>query len=233
MAAKSDALVASLSKNVHTAEMLIEMVRNYPVLYDKRHPKHKDSLLKDDLWRKIGSELGLTGMQAQAKFKNLKDTFTKHKNKIKDLMRSGAGAAEIPTVKWVHFEAMMSLVGPALEEPIASSVDDPGPTTSSSTGIAEEGQLEDDSYVAVVLDEPSETVESPPCATPANIEAERPRKVPRTAASDASSSQTVSHVDIAAECLNQLRAVKASQGSKENHDFPYFSVCRWQNSCAC
>ncbi|KAH6923087.1 hypothetical protein HPB50_021417 [Hyalomma asiaticum] len=61
MAAKSDALVASLSKNVHTAEMLIEMVRNYPVLYDKRHPKHKDSLLKDDLWRKIGSELELTG----------------------------------------------------------------------------------------------------------------------------------------------------------------------------
>lgn len=53
-------------------------------------------------------------------------------------------------------------------------------------------------------------------------EVSKPRKVPRTAASDASSLQTVSHVDIAAECLNQLRAVKASQGSKENHDFPYF-----------
>ncbi|KAH7938804.1 hypothetical protein HPB52_000439 [Rhipicephalus sanguineus] len=61
MAAKSDTLVPSQSKNIHIAELLIEMVRNYLVLYDKRHPKHKDSLLKDDLWNKIGNELGLTG----------------------------------------------------------------------------------------------------------------------------------------------------------------------------
>ncbi|KAH7947807.1 hypothetical protein HPB52_015944 [Rhipicephalus sanguineus] len=60
MAAKSDTLVPSQSKNIHIAELLIEMVRNYLVLYDKRHPKHKDSLLKDDLWNKIGNELGLT-----------------------------------------------------------------------------------------------------------------------------------------------------------------------------
>ncbi|XP_075734492.1 transcription factor Adf-1-like [Rhipicephalus microplus] len=79
--------------------MLIELVRNHPVLYDKRHPKHKDSLLKDDLWGEIGSELGMNGMQAHEKFKNLKDTFTKHKNKIKGSMKSGAGAADVPTVK--------------------------------------------------------------------------------------------------------------------------------------
>ena len=62
MAAKSDTLVTSQSKNIHIAEMLIEMVRNYLVLYDKCHPKHKDSLLKDYLWNKIGNELRLTGM---------------------------------------------------------------------------------------------------------------------------------------------------------------------------
>ena len=62
MAAKFDTLVTSQSKNIHVAEMLIEMVRNYLVLYDKRQPKQKDSLLKDDLWNKSGNELGLTGM---------------------------------------------------------------------------------------------------------------------------------------------------------------------------
>lgn len=57
-------------------------------------------------------------MQAHAKFKNLKDTFTKHKNKIKGSMKSGAGAADVHNVKWVHFEAMMSLMGPILKEPM-------------------------------------------------------------------------------------------------------------------
>ncbi|KAH7946662.1 hypothetical protein HPB52_003156 [Rhipicephalus sanguineus] len=60
MAAKSDTLVTSQSRNVHIVKLLIELVRNYLVLYDKPHPKHKDSLLKDDLWNKIGNELGLT-----------------------------------------------------------------------------------------------------------------------------------------------------------------------------
>ncbi|KAH7931644.1 hypothetical protein HPB52_025500 [Rhipicephalus sanguineus] len=65
MAAKSGTLVTSQSKNVHIVELLIEMVRNYLALYDKPHPKHKDSLLKDDLWNKIGNELGLTGIDAR------------------------------------------------------------------------------------------------------------------------------------------------------------------------
>lgn len=62
MAAESHARVMSQSsKSVATSEMLIELVRNYPVLFDKRHVKHKDNVLKDELWNKIGSELGLSG----------------------------------------------------------------------------------------------------------------------------------------------------------------------------
>ncbi|KAH7983783.1 hypothetical protein HPB52_014317 [Rhipicephalus sanguineus] len=67
MAPKSDTLVTSQSKNIHIEELLIEMVRNYLVLYDKRHPKHKDSLLKGDLWNKIGNELGLTELRLNIK----------------------------------------------------------------------------------------------------------------------------------------------------------------------
>lgn len=58
------------------------------------------------------------GIAAQNKFKNLKDTFNEHSNKIKDSMRSGAGAADVPTVKWAHFKSMMSLMGPVLKEPM-------------------------------------------------------------------------------------------------------------------
>nr|XP_054923121.1 uncharacterized protein LOC126524401 [Dermacentor andersoni] len=50
----------------------------------------------------------------------------------------------------------------------------------------------------------------------------RPRKIPRLSSTDSRSAQSVSHVDIASECLQQLRAVKSSQSSKEAHDLPYF-----------
>ncbi|XP_075530139.1 uncharacterized protein LOC142563470 [Dermacentor variabilis] len=106
---------SSKSAATSTSEMLIELVRNHPVLYDKRHLKHKDNVLKDDLWHKIGREWQLNlcmhvsikneifaGMAAQNKFKNLKDTFQKHRNKIKDSMRSGAGAADVPTHMHKH-----------------------------------------------------------------------------------------------------------------------------------
>ncbi|XP_037280495.2 uncharacterized protein LOC119173815 [Rhipicephalus microplus] len=185
MAAESNSLVMSQSSSVRVAEMLIELARNHPVLCDKRHPKHKDSLLKDDLWGKIGSELGMTGMQAHAKFKNLKDTFTKHKNKIKGSMNSGAGAADVPTVKWVHFKAMMSLMGPILKEPIistnvgfinpdrASGERSPAPASNSSSGNADEGQVDYNNYVTVILDEPLEQPASSSGVTPANPETDR------------------------------------------------------------
>lgn len=37
-----------------------------------------------------------------------------------------------------------------------------------------------------------------------------------------SSAPPVSHVDIATECLSQLRAVRTSQSTRECHDLPYF-----------
>ncbi|XP_075746645.1 uncharacterized protein LOC119167535 [Rhipicephalus microplus] len=104
-----------------------------------------------------------SGMQAYAKFKNLKDTFTKHKNRIKGSIESDAGAGDVPNVKWVHFEAMMSMMGPILKEPIIST----------------------------------------------NVGFINPDR----------SSKTLCYVDIASECLHQLRAIKAAQ---EQHDLPYF-----------
>lgn len=47
--------------NVRLAEILLELVSNYPVLYDQGLHKYKESLLKDDLCNKIGNEQRLTG----------------------------------------------------------------------------------------------------------------------------------------------------------------------------
>lgn len=42
--------------------MLIEEVRHYQELYDMTHKKYSDNIHKDNVWRKIGSELKTTGI---------------------------------------------------------------------------------------------------------------------------------------------------------------------------
>ncbi|KAL3223260.1 hypothetical protein MRX96_027671 [Rhipicephalus microplus] len=149
----------------------------------------------------------MTGMQAYAKFKNQKDTFTKHKNRIKGSIESDAGAGDVPNVKWVHFEAMMSMMGPIHKEPIVS------------TNV---GFINPDRYVAVILDEPLDKPASSSGATPANTETDRSDSAEgeqNTRKQAERSSKTLCYVDIASECLHQLRAIKAAQ---EQHDLPYF-----------
>ncbi|KAH7941668.1 hypothetical protein HPB49_015920 [Dermacentor silvarum] len=104
---------------VFCAELLLDAIKQYPVLYDKSLPRYKEVEYKKELWMKIAADLGVTATTCQTKFKNLKDTFTKLKTKIKDKSKSGAGAKDIPSVKWKHFEAMLPIMEKVYEEPMA------------------------------------------------------------------------------------------------------------------
>lgn len=42
-------------------ELLIELVRNHPVLYDLSQLKYMDCNFKQDVWNKIGEEIKLDG----------------------------------------------------------------------------------------------------------------------------------------------------------------------------
>lgn len=42
-------------------EKLIELVRNYPVLYDLSNPKYMDTNFKNNIWTKVGEEMKTTG----------------------------------------------------------------------------------------------------------------------------------------------------------------------------
>lgn len=42
-------------------EKLIELVREYPVLYDLSHPKYMDTDHKNCIWNKFVEEIGTTG----------------------------------------------------------------------------------------------------------------------------------------------------------------------------
>lgn len=50
-------------------ETLIEFVRQHEPIYKFRHPKYKDTELKNRLWEEIGRKLNRSGKQKAAKTK--------------------------------------------------------------------------------------------------------------------------------------------------------------------
>ena len=56
---------------------LIELVREYPVLYDTAHPDHLNSSITDVLWEEIANNLGVDGK----KFINMQNKYLKICNK--------------------------------------------------------------------------------------------------------------------------------------------------------
>ncbi|XP_070385034.1 uncharacterized protein [Dermacentor albipictus] len=102
-----------------SVELLLDIIKQYPVLYDKGHSRYKEADYKKEIWKKISQDLGVTDGIFQANFKTLKDNFTKTKTKRRDKMKSGAGAKDVPTVKCKHFEAMIPIMEKVYEEHIS------------------------------------------------------------------------------------------------------------------
>ncbi|KAK7863912.1 hypothetical protein R5R35_014480 [Gryllus longicercus] len=59
------------------AEILIELVKRFPILYDFSHEDHKNSWKKNKIWDEIGKEINESGEEAKKKWKNLRDAFAK------------------------------------------------------------------------------------------------------------------------------------------------------------
>ncbi|XP_077511956.1 uncharacterized protein LOC144122840 [Amblyomma americanum] len=86
-------------------EQFLETVRVFPFLYDKTHPEYKDKDAKMNRWAIIGRTFDLTGPQAAAKFKNVKDRWLKIVSASEGSRKSGAGgeAGKVHT-KWTLFD---------------------------------------------------------------------------------------------------------------------------------
>ncbi|KAM7290177.1 uncharacterized protein ISCGN_026843 [Ixodes scapularis] len=120
------------------AEALINAVKDYAFLYDKRHPDHKDRDKKLQAWTEIGSIFGMAGLECQKKFKNLKDVYYRTKAAVKGKSKSGAGLADIPTVKWAHFEEMAGIVEPFSQSAVVYCSLQHEEKSSSSTSTSEQ-----------------------------------------------------------------------------------------------
>ncbi|XP_070384990.1 uncharacterized protein [Dermacentor albipictus] len=93
-------------------EQFLETVRLFPFLYGKTHPEYKDRDAKMNRWAIIGRTYDLTGPQAAAKFKDVKDRWLKIVSASEGARKSGAGG-EVGKVhtKWTLFDIVDGMLG--------------------------------------------------------------------------------------------------------------------------
>ena len=84
------------------AEALIDLVRQYPTLWDKQDIMYKDSSYKEAKWKEIVEILHLNKEEVIRKWKSLRDTYVRHKN---NESKSGDGLSQCKP-KWKYYDIM-------------------------------------------------------------------------------------------------------------------------------
>ena len=84
---------------------MINLVCQYPTLWDKQNTKYRDSNYKDVRWREIAEILGVPKDDAIKEWKSLRDTYVRQKS-IK--VKSGAGLSD-SRPQWKYYIIMSFL----------------------------------------------------------------------------------------------------------------------------
>ena len=83
-------------------EALIDLVHQYPALWDKQDMMYKDSSYKEAKWKEIVEILHLNKEEVIRKWKSLRDTYVRHKN---NKSKSGDGLSQCKP-KWKYYDIM-------------------------------------------------------------------------------------------------------------------------------
>ena len=83
-------------------EALINLVQQYPTLWDKQDMMYKDSSYKEAKWKEIAEILHLNKEEVIRKWKSLRDTYVRHKN---NKSKSGDGLSQCKP-KWKYYDIM-------------------------------------------------------------------------------------------------------------------------------
>ncbi|CAG2222750.1 unnamed protein product [Mytilus edulis] len=87
-------------------EKLIHLVRDTECLWDPSTKEYMDSDITQSEWQRISEEMGISGADCKAKFKNLKDTYRRKKKDEKDIKSGSKGSN---SKKWPFYEFLAFL----------------------------------------------------------------------------------------------------------------------------
>ncbi|XP_068130255.1 uncharacterized protein [Hyperolius riggenbachi] len=99
---------------VFDVDDLVARVQSKPQLYDKHHPKYKDTAANAVLWEEITSSFyddweneekkAEKILDVRERWRSLRDNYKRDLDKVKEMKRSGAGSST--TGKYCHFEIL-------------------------------------------------------------------------------------------------------------------------------
>ncbi|CAL8109345.1 unnamed protein product [Orchesella dallaii] len=105
---------------VETESQIIELVKEFKVLYDKSADGFKNKNKRQNAWSSIGSVLEIDGEQCKKMWDKLRSQYMGHKRKL--LKRSGSATGTRPYFR--HEAAMQFLSDSTIEENTYSNLED-------------------------------------------------------------------------------------------------------------
>ncbi|XP_042862630.1 transcription factor Adf-1-like [Penaeus japonicus] len=103
-------------------ELLINLVRERPAIYDASDSRHRDRDVIAALWGEVATELKCTEAACKEKWRHLRSNFMREKRK---LMKLPSGSASSLTKRWAYYDAMEFLLPHVTPRPTSSSVPTP------------------------------------------------------------------------------------------------------------
>ncbi|XP_016100243.1 uncharacterized protein [Sinocyclocheilus grahami] len=94
------------------AELLLFLVSENKELFDKNHSEYKNTKRKEVLWQGIADKMGVDVEEVKAKWKNLRDTYTRKKRLEQDGSRGGRAAKKKKQWKYMR---VMDFLDPSTE----------------------------------------------------------------------------------------------------------------------
>ena len=100
----------SLQENTVSDYQLMEEIRKYAPIYDKKCKGFQDRRVKANCWKKIAEILGMTVEEAERRYKTMRTAFSRYLSRISG--KSGSGINEVGPVdpKYEHMRWLMPFI---------------------------------------------------------------------------------------------------------------------------
>ena len=99
--ASSSSFVVETSEQISeiSNEKLMDCIRNYRSIYDKKCKDYKVPQKKKNAWKEVSAQLDIDIDEAQRRYNSIRTNFAKYRKRMRASARSGSGRADLPEIR--------------------------------------------------------------------------------------------------------------------------------------
>ncbi|RZF41086.1 hypothetical protein LSTR_LSTR002718 [Laodelphax striatellus] len=136
-----------------TSEMLIEAVKENPILYDRTHKHYRNKFVNDRKWIEIGELLNIDGEAAKKRWRGLRDSYTKHLRAIRSNGRESLVLSRYKSWPWAeHMSFLTTSQDTAQADSNLSQVDTSNDTEDTGKQVASPSAVMDSSAFSPIIE---------------------------------------------------------------------------------